>query len=170
MTRPCSLELIRLTLVIDASGWPFTTVSLMEHGKDNHVWGLEKFICTTITPETGRYMLFVLVWNPRWACCYHLWIFLKFSLRSKYCARFERVIAFLKIILQIYSQCNIYEAGTKKKTFEFYTEKVKYFFSLKFAALLSLSISHWQSYSEADTWTQFLRLSVDLQLKLVSSL
>ncbi|KAE9589272.1 hypothetical protein Lal_00000438 [Lupinus albus] len=24
---------------------------------------------------------------------------------------------------QIYSQCNIYEAGTKKKTFEFYTEK-----------------------------------------------
>lgn len=25
---------------------------------------------------------------------------------------------------QIYSQCNVYEAGHKKKTFEYYTEKV----------------------------------------------
>jgi len=141
MTRSCSLEPTQLTLVIDASGWPFTTVSLTEHDKDNHVGDLEKFICTTITPETGGYMQFVLVWNPRWACCYHLWIFLKFSLRFKCRARSERVIAFLKIILQIYSQCNVYEAGTKKKTFEFYTEKVKYFFSLKFVALLSLCIS-----------------------------
>lgn len=46
---------------------------------------------------------------------------------------------FSKIILQIYSQCNIYEARTKKKAFEFYTEKVKYIaIHFMFAVLLSL--------------------------------
>lgn len=46
-------------------------------------------------------------------------LFLKFSLHANWCARFRRLIDFLKIILQIYSQCNVYEAETKKKTFEF---------------------------------------------------
>jgi len=31
-----------------------------------------------------------------------------------------------KIILQIYSQCNLYEAGTKNFFFEFHIDKVKY--------------------------------------------
>lgn len=125
MTRPCSLELTRHTLVIDASGWRFIIVSLMEHAKDSLVWDLEKFICTTITPETGEYMLFVPVLSPRWLCCYHPQPFIYiFILHSKLYARGVKITDFSKIILQIYSQCNIYEAGTKKKTFEFYTEKV----------------------------------------------
>lgn len=48
------------------------------------------------------------------------------------------ITKFFTIILQIYSQCNIYEAGTKKKTFEFYTEKVKYFASHSMFAILSM--------------------------------
>lgn len=54
---------------------------------------------------------------------------------------------------QIYSQCNIYEAGMKKKTFEFYTEKVTSFakksnmvVTVKFSIVLweSLWLFHYQ--------------------------
>lgn len=91
----------------------------MEHGKDTLVLDLEKFICTTITPETGEYMQFVLVLSPRWLCCYR-------PLHSNLYAAIVEITDISKMILQIYSQCNVYEAGDKKKTFEFYTEKVKY--------------------------------------------
>jgi len=51
--------------------------------------------------------------------CYH-------PLHSSFYAAIVEITDFSKMILQIYSQCNVYEAGDKKKTFEFYTEKVKY--------------------------------------------
>jgi pectate lyase len=47
-------------------------------------------------------------------------------LHSDLRAAILEIADFSKIILQIYSQCNIYEAGDKKKAYEFYTEKVKY--------------------------------------------
>ncbi|KAH7862200.1 hypothetical protein Vadar_001367 [Vaccinium darrowii] len=40
------------------------------------------------------------------------------------CVNSGSSLAQTKYEAQIYSQCNIYEAGQKKKTFEYYTEKV----------------------------------------------
>lgn len=61
MTRRCLLEQMLLTLMTDVFALPFTTVFLMGHDSGILVLGLGKYICTTITPETGEFMLFVLV-------------------------------------------------------------------------------------------------------------
>ncbi|XVF23775.1 hypothetical protein REPUB_Repub13aG0068100 [Reevesia pubescens] len=47
----------------------------------------------------------------------------KVHLYNNYTRNWEVYAVCASVEAQIYSQCNIYEAGKKKKTFEFYTEK-----------------------------------------------
>ncbi|MBA0600435.1 hypothetical protein Gorai_006622 [Gossypium raimondii] len=48
----------------------------------------------------------------------------KVHLYNNYTRNWDIYAVCASVEAQIYSQCNIYEAGKKKKTFEFYTEKV----------------------------------------------
>ncbi|KAK8671670.1 hypothetical protein V6N13_038257 [Hibiscus sabdariffa] len=52
----------------------------------------------------------------------------KVHLYNNYTRNWEVYAVCASVEAQIYSQCNIYEAGQKKKTFEFYTEKVTIFY------------------------------------------
>ena len=61
MTRQCLLEQTHLMWGIGAFEWLFTIAFLMELGKGILVLDLGRFICTTTTPETGTFMLFVQV-------------------------------------------------------------------------------------------------------------
>ncbi|XP_058772020.1 putative pectate lyase 21 [Vicia villosa] len=49
----------------------------------------------------------------------------KVHLYNNYIRNWEIYAICASVEAQIYSQCNIYEAGTKKKAFEFYTEKAE---------------------------------------------
>lgn len=114
MTKPCSLGLIPRMLEIGAWGWPYTIVFSMGLDRGNLVLGLQKCICTITISETGAYMLFVLVWNPRW---------FEFGI-----AHFKTSLIWMmhqvNVFCQIFSQHNIYEAGQKKVAFKYLTEKV----------------------------------------------
>jgi len=77
--------------------------------------------------------------------------------RSNLYAAIVEITDISKMILQIYSQCNVYEAGDKKKTFEFYTEKVKYICLLSMFAVLS-SLVRILSYSQIDSILAYFRI------------
>jgi len=66
MIKPCLLGLIHRMLTIGAWGWLYTIVFSMGRDRGTLVLGLPKCISIIIIPETGAYMLCVLVWKPRW--------------------------------------------------------------------------------------------------------
>lgn len=112
MIKQCLLGLTAATLPIDVWGWQYITVSLMAQGRGTPVLGLGEFTFTTIIQETGAYMQYALVWKHRF-----IWILLVFYF-------FLAIKLWQTIILQVLSQCNIYESGEKKAVFKYMPEKV----------------------------------------------
>ena len=82
-------------------------------------WGIYA-VCASVESQVNGYLFSLLI-----KC-------LKFSVSSIFSHIFLSDFFFFFFFWfnlyfsQIYSQCNIYEAGQKKKSFEYYTEKVKY--------------------------------------------